>query len=210
MRNFSIVGRYPGIVDVITPIQTGFDTYRFEVAANFDSTPTVVKDVTVSSGWLDPEIIKAGKRCTLSAISNRDVVRFTFNPDTFSSAGISDTADFWMRMTPVTGTPGPMSLVFPFNRRTFAGRYTIAGTAPDVAAASALQLELPAGMNDFVFTVDSGGSNLGVAFDIGGGETPIVAGTTITFREDSQPRLLVRGIGGTSDFSVSFTNAFPQ
>lgn len=211
MRNYSVITRSPNIVDAITPMQTGVEAYRFEWAANFDSAVwTLLVDAPRVSGWLDPQIVRDGKRDILSVISNRDIVRFTFDPATFS---IPDETNFWMRMTPISGgvpgTAGTLGLILPNHTHKGVGRFNIKGTAPNVAQNAALVLELPRGMQDFVFLVDSGGSPLGLAFDETEPEFEIPAGTQIVFKDGIQTQLIVRGVGGTSDFQVSFLNAFP-
>jgi len=214
MRNFSIIRRAPNIVDALIPLQAGVDTYRFAAAQNFDGSFTDIQDVPVQ-GFLDKAIVLAGRRDTLTVLPNQNSARFAFDPATYNvAAGITDTVQFWLRMTPVTGgtpgTPGPLGLVLPHALHTSPGRFNIAGTAPSVTVPNARVLELPWGMQNFLIRVESGGGDLGIAWDEGAPETIISAGTSETIFDAVQPRLIVRGIGGTADFTTTFFSAFPQ
>jgi len=214
-RNFSIIRRRPGIVDLLTPKLANTKGYRLQGAANFDGTFTTLMTADISSGYLDPSINPMVLHSTNSA---RDYIRIVFNPDTFNGvAGIADSKHFWLRFVPVdnagvAGTPGNPGLVLVDGEHFGNSRVVIAGTAPTGAAvANSLQLDLPFTTQDLYLKNEeaTGGHNLYLAVLPGGSEQQVSPQETITIFHGPVDTLLVRGSGGTAAFSASFTNYLP-
>lgn len=213
-RNFTVVRRRIGIVDMLTPKQANVAGYRIQAALNFDGTFTTLFTAPIGSGYLDPAI----NPVTLHAINNPDKIRMVFNPDTFTgTAGIADAKDFWMRFVPVdfagsAGTPGNPALVLTDAEHYGNSRVLIAGTAPSGADVSAsLQLDLPFTTQDLYIKNEeaTGGHALYLADLPGGPEQQISPQETLTIFHGPVDTLLVRGSGGTAKFSASFTNYLP-
>jgi hypothetical protein len=213
-RNFSIVRRRPGIVDLLTPKQAGVKGYRIQGAVNFDTTFTTLMTADISSGYLDPSI----NPVVLNALNNPGHIRIVFNPDTFTgTAGIADAKHFWLRFVPIdfagsAGTPGNPVLVIIDNEHNGNSRVLIAGTAPQGAAiANSIQLDLPFTSQDFYIKNEeaTGGRNLYISTFAGGAEQQVAPQETLAIYHGPMDALLVRGSGGTVAFSASFTNYLP-
>jgi len=214
MRDFSVIRRRAGIVDMLTPKRANVQGYRIQAATNFDSSFTTLFTAPISSGYLDPTI----NPVVLSAVNNRDQIRMVFNPNTFTgTAGITDTLNFWLRFVPVdfsgsAGTAGNPCLVLTDSDHYGSTRVLIAGTAPSGAAvANSLQIDLPFTTQDLYIKNEnaSAGNALFVADMAGGAEQQVSAQETLTMFHGPVDTLLVRGSGGTAKFSASFTNYLP-
>lgn len=208
---FSVAYRSVGIVDVVIPKQTAVAGYRLKASTQFDGTPAFVTLLTASigAGYLDPAV----NRMKLHTMPGTDHVRAVFNPQTFNgTAGITDSAPFWLRYTPVDssnveGADGVPTLVLAPAQLQGTGRVVIAGTAPAAATvAGSLELCLGRRVTNMVIQ-NTGAVPLFVAFATGGAEVSIAAAASYSFVQSAQSTLLVRGSGGTTDFSASFTVA---
>lgn len=213
-RDFNVIRRRPGIVDMLTPKRANVGGYRIQAAPNFDGVFTTLFTAPISSGYLDPAINPA----VLHYVNNNDHIRMVFNPATFTgTAGITDTLDFWMRFVPVdfTGTPGTAgnpALVLTDAEHYGNSRVLIAGNAPAAAdVTGSLQLELPFTTQDLYIKNEeaTGGHALYLADLAGGPEQQISPQETATIFHGPVDLLVVRGSGGTARFSASFTNYLP-
>jgi hypothetical protein len=213
-RDFNVIRRRPGIVDMLTPKRANVQGYRIQAALNFDGTFTTLFTAPISSGYLDPAV----NPVVLHAVNNNDNIRMVFNPNTFTgTAGIADAKDFWMRFVPVdfsgsAGTPGNPALVLTDAEHYGNSRVLISGTAPSGADVTAsLQLDLPFTTQDLYIKNEeaTGGHDLYLADLPGGPEQQISPQETLTMFHGPVDTLLVRGSGGTVKFSASFTNYLP-
>jgi hypothetical protein len=213
MRDFSVIRRRKNIVDLLTPKRANVAGYRFQVATNFDQAYATILTAPIGSGYLDPAVNPA----VLHSVNNNDHIRVVFNPNTFSGAGISDSAFFWMRFVPVDfagtpGTAGPGTLILTDEAHYGNSRIQIAGTAPiGAAVANSLQLNLPQNSQDFSIknANASAGNALFVSFTVGGAEQQVSAQEVMKAYDGPSDTLMVRGAGGTAAFSASFTNYLP-
>jgi hypothetical protein len=213
-RDFNVIRRRTGIVDMLTPKRANVGGYRIQAAPNFDGSFVTLFTAPISSGYLDPAI----NREVLHSVNNRDHIRMVFNPNTFTgAAGITDAKNFWIRFVPVdlagsAGTPGNPSLVLTDTDHTGNSRILIAGTAPNGASiANSLQLDLPFTSQDLYIKNEqaAAGTALFVADFAGGSEQQISAQETLSIFHGPVDTLVVRGAGGTVAFSASFTNYLP-
>ncbi len=214
VRDFTVVRRRPGIVDLITPKQIGIQKYVLQASPNFDGVFTQIVSADISSGYLDPSI----NPVILQAINNVDHVRIVFNPSTFTvAAGISDTTQFWLKLKTVdyagadvaTGDP---SLILPDDTIKSSGRILIQGNAPNGAGiANSLRLHLPQRMRDFHIrnNAAAGGTVLFVAAVSGGAERQVAGQETVNWFDGAQGAILVRGGGGIVSFTADFTQYAP-
>lgn len=213
-RDFNIIRRRTKIVDILTPKRAGIQGYRFQAATNFDASFTTLFTADISSGYLDPNINPA----VLHPITQFDQIRVVFNPDTFTgAASIADSKNFWLRFVPVdftgaAGTPGNPALVLIDNQHYGNNRVLISGQAAQGAAvANSQELDLPFTSQDLYIKNEeaTGGRNLYLAILPGGAEQQIAPQETLTIFHGPVDALLVRGSGGTVQFSASFTNYLP-
>jgi len=213
MNDFSIVRRRPGLLDILIPKQAGIEGYRFEWATNFDASYTAIFTATVQSGFLDRDKATGINLAALNSYPGTNRVRAAFNPATFS---IPDNQHFWLRMvtvdfsgSDVDTTAGALVLTDPENHGT--GRINVAGVAPNTGTvAGSLVLQLPRSMDDLTFVNHHATAGLYVAYQLGGPETLVVAQNSLKHVNGGQSLVLVRGDGAAVDFSLSFTNLFPE
>jgi hypothetical protein len=214
MRDFNVIRRRTGIVDLLTPKRVNVQGYRLQAATNFDSTFTTIITAPISSGYLDPSI----NPMVLHPNNANDQIRIVFNPTTFNGvAGITDGLDFWLRFVPVdfsgsAGTPGNPALVLTDAEHYGNTRVLISGTAPNGAGvANSLQLDLPFTTQDLYIKNEeaAAGTALYLADLPGGPEQQISGQETLTMYHGPVDTLLVRGAGATAKFSASFTNYLP-
>ncbi len=213
-RDFNVIRRRTGIVDILTPKRANVGGYRIEAAPNFDDSFVALFTAPISSGYLDPSI----NREVLHSVNCPNQIRMVFNPATFTgTAGISDTQHFWIRFVPVdfagsAGTPGNPSLVLTDAEHSGNSRILIAGNAPNGATvANSIQLDLPFTSQDIYIKNEqpAAGNALYVADFAGGAEQQISAQETLSIVHGPVDTLVVRGSGGTVAFSASFTNYLP-
>jgi hypothetical protein len=214
-RDFTVVRRRANLVDILTPKRDGVQGYRLKAAANFDLTFNTLLTGDISTGHLDRTIDTR----TLTTLPNRDHVRLVFDPDNYSGApwNLVDTDHIWLQFFPVDfsgaeGTGGNRVLVIPDDEERAAGRVIIRGTAPTGADVSnSLHLDLPYKMrNVYIYNNEaSGGDNLAVATRPGGSERFVVPQGEAEFFEGGIELLMVRGVGGTVNFTASMTNLLP-
>lgn len=216
MRDFTVIRRRTGILDLLTLKRADVGGYRFQASVNFEAsgTWTTLFTAPISSGYLDPAINPA----VLHSVNNPNSIRAVFNPNSFTvAAGITDAKHFWLRFVPVdfAGTPGTAGaphLVVTDAEHYGTSRIMIAGLAPQGAAvANSQELELPFTTQDLYLKNEeaSGGRNLYVALLPGGAEQQVSPQETVTIFHGPIDSLLIRGVGGTVQFSASFTNYLP-
>lgn len=205
-RLFSILRRKPGLVDFITPLMppsTGVAQYRLKT----DTTPTgafATTVMTVRGGYLDPSLVG-----THSVIQPGENVRIVFKPSNF---GLSDTAMFWLKLVYIDAAnaemaspaPSAPTLVLP----PFTGN-TIAGFTAS-APTSALQIDLPRAMDSFRLVNPDATNGIGIAFQEGGPEVTVTAGKDLLNQNGAVSSIWVRGIGGATSFSATFSYANPR
>lgn len=214
--DFSVAYRAPNIVDVLMPKQADVVGYRLKASPDADGTPNAyvtILTANIGAGFLDANV----DRRKLHTMPGHNHVRAVFDPDTFASgepidAKLKDQQHFWLRFTPldasaVEGADSDPVLILTPNQQNGTERVVISGTAPQSPTlAGSLQLCLARRMQNF--TISNEGSNpLYVAFNPEGGETLVPAGETTRYYGSASPTLLVRGDGGTTDFSASFVVA---
>lgn len=220
-RDFTVFRRRPHVVDILTPKRDGVQGYRFKAALNFDLTFQTILTADISSGYLDPVALKSGaiNRLTLGTAPGNGHIRIVFDPDSFSGGGptLDDTEHMWLQWFPVDfagaeGTGGAKTLILPDDEMKAQGRVIIAGTAPTGASiTNSLRLDLPYRMQNITIRNNeaSGGTDLMIATTEGGPELPVAPQQTGEFFEGSVGSLLVRGDGGTADFSATMTHYLP-
>jgi len=206
-RLFSILRRKVGLVDLIAPAQapsTGVVQYRLKM----DSTPTGSFSTNVMTvprtGYVDPSV--AGPQ---HVIQPGDNVRVIFKPSNF---GLSDTAYFWVKLVyidaanaeMVSPAPGAATLVLP----PYSGPVMSGFTA--TAPSSAAQIDLPRVMENFRIFNSESSTALAIAFQEGGPEVTVPAGKEISSFDGNVSSIWIHGVGGTAQFSASFTYAFPR
>lgn len=213
-RDFNVIRRRPHIVDILTRKRVGVQGYRLEAATNFDAVFTPIITADISSGYLDPAI----NPNVLHTVPNQDQIRIVFNPHTFTGvAGITDDNHFWLRFVPIDfagapGTPGNPALVITDYEHYGMSRVLIAGDVPQAASvAGSLQLDLPFTSQDLYIKNEdpTGGHDLYLASLPGGAEQQISPQEVLTMFFGPLDSLIVRGAGGTTRFSASFTNYLP-
>ena len=219
-REFTVFRRRPHLVDILTPKRDGVQGYRLKAARNFDLTVQTIITADIGAGFLDPTALRNGNinRATLGTAPGEHV-RIVFDPDTFSAhaANLDDNEHIWLQFVPVDfsgaeGTPGALTLVLPDDENKATGRVVIAGTAPTGASiVNSLRLDMPLRMRDFYIRNEeaSGGTDLKVATAEGGPEVTVAPQTEVTFLDGGQGTILVRGDGGTADFSANMTHYLP-
>lgn len=215
IRDFGVLRRRPGIVDILTPKQPGVvKGYRFQAATNFDGSFVTLFTADIGSGYLDGTI----NPVVLTSVNNQDAVRVVFNPNTFTgTAGITDDQHFWLRMVPIdfagsVGTAGSPGLIIPDDETHATGRVIIRGSAPNGAAiANSLRLDFPCRMQDLHIRNNeaSGGTTLFVATAVGGSERPIAPQEVSNMYQGAAGCLFVRGGGAIVNFSADFTQYLP-
>ncbi len=221
-REFTVFRRRANLVDILTPKREGVQGYRLKAALNFDLTFQTILTADISSGYLDPVALQSGviNRVTLGAAPGTGHVRIVFDPDTFSvphPASLNDTEHMWLQFFPVDfsgseGVPGARTLILPDDEMKAQGRVIIQGTAPTgVSVANSIRLDLPYRMRNMVIRNNeaAGGTELMVATAEGGPEATVAPQDEIEFFEGSTGVLLVRGDGGTVDFSATMTHYLP-
>ncbi|MFA5387355.1 MAG: hypothetical protein WC322_03075 [Candidatus Paceibacterota bacterium] len=205
-REFSVIRRRPGILDIITPRRTGVDGYRIEWAANFDVAFTTLVTSSIN-GYVDDSL-----RDMAHAIAAGNNVRIIVNP---ADHTITDTKPFWLRFVPVVGgvpgTPGNSGLILP----DASGRAVcvIAGNAPNAATITgSIQLDFPRLVEDLRI-VNNGSNSLFVAPVDSDAEFEIKSGGTqipFTNLRGAIPGIRVRGGGAVVAFQATFTLAFAR
>lgn len=206
-RLFSILRRKAGLVDLITPFQgpsTGVVQYRLKTDTNpFGSFSTTVMTVP-RTGFIDKDVAGAH-----NVIQPGDNVRIIFKPSNF---GLSDTAAFYLKLVFIDGanaemvTPAPSAgtLVLP----PFTGPVQSGFTA--TAPASVTQVDLPRAMENVrVLNLESS-NGLAVSFQDGGPEITVPAGKELSGFYGTASSIWAHGVGGTAQFSISFTYASPR
>jgi len=213
-KNYNIIRRRVGIVDLLTPKQANIKGYRLTGAANFDGSFATLMTADISSGYLDPAI----NPVVLHAVNNVNAIRIVFNPDTFTgAAGISDSKHFWLKLVTLDFSGSVVNtsaagLVITDSEHYGNSRVVISGTAPQGAAlANSQQLDLPFTTQDIYIKNEeaTGGHNLYIAALAGGGEQQVAPQETLTIFHGPMDTLFIRGSGGTAAFSASFTNYLP-
>ena len=210
VRDFTVIRRRAGVVDLITPKRPNVAGYRFQAIANWDGVFATIFTASIGCGYTDPSV----DLTKLHSVNNNNHVRCVFNPTTF---GLDDTNHFWMRFVPVSdagvvGTAGPACLILPEDEFQAQVRVAIGGTAPSGAGvANSTILNLPFRMQDVVVRNNEavGGRALMVALSPGGAERQVAPQETAEFREGTIGCLLVRGVAGTVAFSADFTHYLP-
>ena len=213
-RDFNVIRRRPHIVDLITPKRAGVQGYRLQAATNFDGMFVNILTADVSSGYLDPAVNPA----LLHTVPNQDHIRIAFSPDSFTGvAGIKDDNHFWLKFVPISfagvvGAAGNPALVITDYEHYGMSRVLISGLAPQGATvANSLQLDLPFTSQDLYIKNEEavGGRSLYLASLPGGSEQQISPQETLGMFFGPLDSLIVRGSGGTVQFSASFTNYLP-
>lgn len=208
-RLFSVVSRVPGLIDIAIPFQVGATGYRVQVASNFDGTFQTAFTGAPVTGWIDSTI----DRRVLTSIPNHNLVRLVFNPNNYTSLGLSDTAQTWIKVAAMNGVAvlweSPVSLILPVYDRWGKPQITIAGLAPTAAtAALALQLDLPMGFRN-IQVFNEGSNPLKIATVPGGGgpEVTLPANSLgeYTLFGGGQDTLRVRG---NTNFSATLVVPF--
>lgn len=210
-RTINVFRRRPALVDMMVPLTAGVETYRLKWALNFDGAFAAIIDAP-AAGFFD-ESIDRGK--VDAQPSTGRSVRITFNPDTFS---ITDENSFWVQLfhVPAGGPEAAVSapsLVLPESAHRGIGIVTIKGNAPNAAAGSALQLDLPGMMQDFrVFNQTAAAAYLFVSTEEDGPEQEVrpPPASPYTSLMASQGSIWVRGGGAVVPFSATFTRSFPR
>jgi hypothetical protein len=215
-RPFNVVRRRPNILDLLIPKQANVKGYRLQAATNFDATFTTILTADISSGYLDPAV----DRNKLNALNNPNQIRVVFDPQTFfTPTGIEDSKQFWLKFVPVNfaGVPGTASspcLILPDSNLRGDSRAVIHGDAPSgTTVANSLEILLPFRTQDLEIRNREASTDLYVALSEGGHEILLDAGATtlsqVEFEEGPVESFLVRGSGGTANFSASFTSWLP-
>ena len=215
-RPISVVRRRPNLLDIIIPKDSGTQGYRLDTASNFDGSFTTILTADISSGYLDPNLVRAQKHLTLQALNNRGHVRVTFDPASFS---LTDSQQFWLKFVPVdySGTPGTPSspmLILPEEKLRGDSVVVVTGSAPDGATvANSLPLLLPFRSQDLTIRNNSSSNSLFVATEDGGGEITVPGNNTslseVSFPNGAQGGILVRGGGAAVSFTATFTSFLP-
>lgn len=203
-RCFSIIRRRPNIIDLITPVVLGVDTYRLSWGSNFDVTPVDFLD-TPNTGYLDPKFFD-----TPQTVTPGNNVRMVFDPATFS---IPDTSPIWLQLSHVVGGAAKVksgrTLVLPrYNETSVLG---LAGTAASAADLSgSIQIDFPRLVTDLRVHNQHATAALLLAFDAGGPEITVGAAPTMQTISltGTQGSLFVRGDGADVPFSATCTFAF--
>lgn len=206
-RLFSILRHKPGLVDLVTQLKaesTGVASYRLKT----DTVPTGAFATTVitvpRNGYLDPSLAS-----THSVIQPGNNVRMVFKPSNF---GLTDTGFFWIKLVYVDGAGAEMSNPAPSAPTLVLPPYS--GQAPSgfsaTAPTTALQIDLPMLMNNFRVLNSDGSNGLGVTFQEGGSEFVVPAGKEFLNYDGVAGSIWVRGVGGATPFSVSFSYANPR
>lgn len=219
-REFQVFRRRPHLVDILTPKRAGVQGYRLKAARNFDLTFQTILTADISSGYLDPTALKSGSinRMTLGTAPGEHI-RIVFDPQTFGGApaNLDDDEHIWLQFFPVDftgaeGTGGARTLILPDDEMNARGRVMIHGVAPiGATVANSRRLDLPYRMRNVTVRNNeaSGGDNLMITTTEGGPELPVAPQETAEFFEGSIGSLLVRGVGGTVDFSATMTHYLP-
>lgn len=206
-RNFSILRRKAGLIDLQTPLQpqsAGVKAYRLKT----DTTPSGAFGTTVmtvpNTGFLDPDV-----KGTHSVIQPGNNVRMVFKPSNF---GLSDTAAFWLKLVfiddadaeMVSPAPSAATLIAPPSAGPEQMGFT--GSAP----LSALRIDLPRAMDNFRIRNLDAANALMVAFQEGGPEVTVPFGQENSGIYGLVSSIWVRGVGGTVSFSTTYTPASPR
>lgn len=197
-------------MDLLTPRPQVVDPdvlneIRWEMGSNFDALVPAITMAVPLQDYVDPSFTDQ-ERKAIHYVSNRDHLRVTFKPSSFSLDG---TKTLWMRrIVRINGIDSVEPERYMLAPRQGVARptYILSGTAPALALGDALQLELPAGMNSVNISVTSG-SNLGVTFDKGA-EQVVVAGVPEQVIVGTVSTLFLRGIGGASVFDIVMSKAY--
>jgi hypothetical protein len=203
-RNFSILRRRAGLVDLVTPLKLvtpSVKSYRLKT----DTTPSGAFATTVMTvsrtGFVDKDVAGAH-----NVIQPGENVRMIFKPSNF---GLSDTAPFWLKLVyideadaeMVTPAPSAPTLIGSPNE----GYPQVAFTAS--APLSALRIDLPRTLENVKLRNLEAANTLMVAFQEGGGEATIPFGTENVGVQGGVSSIWVRGVGGAVSFSFTGTYA---
>jgi len=206
-RTFSVIRRRAHIVDLVTPLVDGTQTYRLKWAANFDGSFTTFLDST-NVGFLDTaiDIAVVGAQPT----SGRQV-RIVFDPTTYS---IPDGKSFWLQLwrVPFGGSEVQVSaagLILADSAQHGTGAVVIQGNAPSgVDSTDALQLDFPRRMQDFRIQHTGPSGTLYVSTEQDGDEVNFSPSSDTAFGLNvMQGSLWVRGGGGLVPFSIICTSS---
>jgi hypothetical protein len=214
-RDFTVVRRRANLVDIVTPKRANVQGYRLKAATNFDLTFNTLVTGNISTGHLDSTVDTR----TLTSLPSRDQVRLVFDPANYSGGpwNLVDTDHIWLQFFPVDfagveGTGGNRVLIIPDDEERAAGRIIIRGVAPSGASVvNSLHLDLPYKMRNIYIRNNeaSGGDELAVATRPGGAERLVAPQEEAEFFEGGVELLMVRGVGGTANFTASMTNLLP-
>jgi hypothetical protein len=210
-RSISCVTRKTNLIGLVVPERPGKIGFRFSFAVNFDAAFTALQ-VVPNHGFRSVSVPP-------TAFGNgtpfKNQVGFIFRPSDYTATipAMIDGIPLYLRVEAQnpSGTfdsPEAMHLVLP-NRNDPNAPFMLRGTVPNAAnLAASLEIQLPGRNFNWRIKVD-GGSNLEVALDPGGPEYVVLPEPT-TGRSYEQvyssiSQLFLRGAGGTSNISSTFT-----
>jgi hypothetical protein len=216
-RQFSVIRRRPQVVDIMTPFVRGTAEYRLKYATNFDQVFTTIIAANGVSGYVDPTINTA----TLTSTFNNGQIRIVFDPTNAAYSITNPNSPIWLKFARYDGAVetyvSPPTLLLPDTSNHGLGVTTISGTAPAALdVTGSLQIDFPFLVSD-VKILNQGVNKLYVATEPNGGEMMYEPDTVALplypvsmSLSAAQPQILVRGSGGTTDFSLTFTRAYPR
>lgn len=216
-RDFSVYRRRMHFVDILTPMRPGVQGYRLKAARNFDDTFHPIITADIGCGYLDPVINPQ----VIHTAPGNNHIRIIFDPDTFKAPHAADLLDdehMWLQFFPVDfagaeGTGGARTLLIPDDEMKATGRVIITGDAPSATDVySAMRLDLPFRMRNITIRNNeptSGGNTLYVAMTEGGSEMDLAPQETWESFDGGVGLLMVRGSGGTANFTATMTHYLP-
>jgi hypothetical protein len=220
IREFTVLQRRANMIDIATPKRVGVQGYRLKAALNFDLAFQTLLTADISSGYLDNTALRNGNiRREYLSLSSGSRVRIVFDPATFSGAphNLADENHIWLQFFPVDfsgaeGAGGARTLILPPDEMMSDGRVIISGDAPTGASVvNSRRLDMPLRMGDVYVRNNeaSGGTDLYIATAEGGPERPVAPQEEARFTEGATGTLLVRGGGGTANFTATMTHYLP-
>lgn len=215
-RQFSVIRRRPQVVDIMTPFVRGTAEYRLKYATNFDQVFTTIIAAS-GMGYVDPTVPVT----TLTPTFNNGQIRLVFDPTNAAYSITNPDSPIWLQFARYDGATetyvSPPTLLLPDQSNHGIGVTTISGLAPSaVGVAGSLQIDFPFLVSD-VKLLNQGPKVLYVATEPNGAEIAYEPDTAaLPLYPVSQsfmgasPQVLVRGSGGTTTFSMTFTRSYPR
>lgn len=211
MRNLNSLDRRDDLLDFTTPLPAYdpatdvLNQIQWSIGPNFDNLASTLTMTSPMQDYVDPALTMTDRQSLLALPVQRGL-RVTFKP---SSLGLDGSKTLWIQRTVrINGidTVEPAITMAPPYQGVPQPTYILAGKAPSLTTATALQLELPASMSYAVISVHSG-SNLGITFDKGA-ELQFAPNIHKQIITGSVSTIYLRGVGGASVFDIVFSKPY--